>query len=51
MQLSDPDLYSPTNKERLKKLEFKDTELNEAIKLAETIWIEITNKMEKKIKN
>ena len=44
--LSDPDIYSPTNESRLKKLEFKDIELNKAIKLAEKIWIESWEKLE-----
>ena len=46
MQLSDPDIYSPTSKERLYKLEIKDKELKKAIKLAEKIWLDISEKIE-----
>ena len=46
MQLSDPDIYSPTSKERLHKLEIKDKELKKAIKLAEKIWLDISEKIE-----
>jgi ATP-binding cassette subfamily F protein 3 len=46
IQLSDPDIYSPTSKERLYKLEIKDKELKKAIKLAEKIWLDISEKIE-----
>ena len=45
--LSDPDVYSPTSQERLRKLEAKDKELRKAISLAERIWLEISEKIEK----
>ena len=48
--LSDPNLYSPSNKARLIKLESKDIELNKAIKLAEKIWIDISEKLEQNSK-
>ena len=48
--LSDPNLYSPSNKARLIKLESKDNELNKAIKLAEKIWIDISEKLEQNSK-
>ena len=47
-QLSDPDIYSPTSKERLQLLETKDKELTKAITLAEKIWLEISEKIESK---
>ena len=46
--LSDPDIYSPTSQERLQKLEGKDKELREAMKLADKIWLDISEKLEVK---
>ena len=46
--LSDPDIYTPTSKERLKKLESKDQELKKAVKLAEKIWLDISEQVERK---
>ena len=44
--LSDPDLYSPTSQERLKRLEIKDKELTKALKVAEQIWLEVSERIE-----
>ena len=44
--LSDPDVYSPTSKTRLQKLEAKDRELTKAINLAEKIWLKISEQID-----
>ena len=45
-QFNDPNIYSPINAERLKKLKQKHLELNQALELAENIWLEAVETME-----